>query len=486
MHYRNAITLGAALALAACAAGPNYRAPETAKLGVPDAYYLGGNSSTGDGQLTDAGLASWWNRFDEPALDTLIGAAIANNPDIVQAQARLRQAREALIQSRADFFPQIGGSARAGRNYRSGTNGFQTDANGNIISSNSGGSTNSYSVGADASWQIDLFGATRRSVEAAKADLAASGYSLANVRVTIISELVNNYVQARLAQQQIRIANETLKTQQDNYDITRWRVQAGLVSSLDMEQARGQLAQTTASIPALEKNYRAALNRIAVLTGQAPGEATRALETPEPIPQAPTAIATGIPADTLRQRPDVRSAERSLAAATARIGVAKASLFPALSISGNIGTTSTTLKSLGDIVTGGLFANIAQTIFDAGIRTSRIRAQRAATDQAFAAYKSAVLTALEDVENALQSESAARQRAAQFAIVYDAANNSAILARSQYRAGLTDFLTLLTAEQTLLSARNSLASAQSDEALAVVQLYSALGGGWQSMDGKPQ
>ncbi|EQB08397.1 hypothetical protein L288_08595, partial [Sphingobium quisquiliarum P25] len=193
----------------------------------------------------------------------------------------------------------------------------------------------------------------------------------------------------------------------------------------------------------------------------------------------------GIPADTLRQRPDVRSSERALAAATARIGVAEAQLYPALGISGNIGTSATAFKSLFDVITGGIFANVAQVIFDGGRLASQVRSQRAAAEGAFAAYKQNVLTALEDVENAIASLNSARARKAEFSVAFEASNNAAILARSQYQAGLIDFQTLSTSETTLLNARNSLASAQADEALAIAQLYSALGGGWQNMETPP-
>lgn len=469
---------GTALLLSACAAGPDYHAPQPAALGVPDAYY-----GAGAGQpVSDADLAQWWTRLNDPTLSALIDRAITGNLDIVQAQARLRQARESLIQANSAFLPQLSGAATGGRNYSSQDAGGRLDSNGNPIGGGGSNWSSSYNARVNASWQIDLFGELARGSEAARADLAASGYDLANVRMTIISELVTNYVQARLAQEQLRIARETQKVQEDNYRIAGWRLQAGLVSSLDEQQARAQLAQTNATIPQLEASLRGSLNRIAVLTGQAPGEATRTLETPAPIPSASTQIATGIPADTLRQRPDVRSAERALAAATARIGVAQAQLYPALGISGNIGTTSNAFRDLFSLITGGIFGNVQQLIFDGGRLRSQVRSQRAAADAAFATYKQSVLTALEDVENAVAQLSSARARKAEFAIALDASNNAAILARSQYQAGLIDFQTLLTSESTLLNARNSLASAQSDEVLAIAQLYNALGGGWQNME----
>ncbi|WP_069066498.1 efflux transporter outer membrane subunit [Sphingobium sp. RAC03] len=480
MRYRFAGICGTALSLSACAVGPDYRPPQAVSMGVPATYY----QNVGTPQ-NEADLAIWWTRLNDPTLSALIDTAIANNLDIVQAQARLRQARESLAQTNAAFLPQLNASGNGGKNYRSQAGGTRVDDSGNVISTGASNWSSSYSANTSASWQIDLFGELSRSAEAARAELAGSGYDLATVRMTIISELVTNYVQARLAQEQLRIARETQQVQQDNFDIAGWRLQAGLVSSLDEQQARAQLAQTRASIPQQEANLRGSLNRIAVLTGQAPGEATRTLETPAPIPTATSQIALGIPADTLRQRPDVRSAERALAAATARIGVAEAQLYPSLGISGNLGTTSNAFSDLFSLITGGLFANVSQVIFDGGRLASQVRSQRAATDAAFAAYKQSVLTALEDVENAMASLASARARQAEFTIAYDASNNAALLARSQYQAGLIDFQTLSNSETTLLNARNSLATARSDEILAIARLYDALGGGWQSMDNRP-
>ena len=447
--------------LAGCSTGPDYRAPSEASLGIPSEYARSNGKA-----LDDRQLAQWWTQFGDPVLEGLVSKAIAGNLDIVQARARLVQAREAAVQAGAAYLPTVSANADGGRNFRS-----------------PGTDSSSFSVGVNASWELDLFGGVGRSVEAARAEARGVEYDLASVRVAIIAETVTNYIQVRLAQDQIRIARETLAIQNDNLQIAHWRVMAGLASSLDEEQARTQRAQTAASIPSLEQAYRGGLARLAVLTGQAPGEATRALESEGPIPMAPATIAVGIPADTLRQRPDVRAAERTLAAQTARIGVAKTALLPALRISGNIGTNALRLGNLGDLVTGGLFAGLSQLIFDGGATASRVRAQRAAVDGAFAAYRKSVISSLEDIENGLVAIDATAERSRQSAIALDAASNSAILARIQYRSGLTDFRTLLDAERLLLSSRNSEAASRADRALAMVQLYRALGGGWQTMEG---
>jgi multidrug efflux system outer membrane protein len=474
----------AALALlAGCTVGPDYRAPAAMRLGVPSSYappvtQTGvGNAPTSDISAGTANLATWWQQFDDPLLTELIGRATAGNLQIAQSLARLAQAREARVQAGADLLPTVNGSAGAGRNF--------TRATGAAGGGSSG--TTDLSLGADASWQADIFGGVKRGLEAARANEAAARFDLEGVRTSVAAEVATNYIDARLAQARLQIAKSTLSIQDENLQIADWRVQAGLVSALDVEQARAQRAQTAAGIPLLETSYLQAVARLGTLTGQAPGALRSEIETIAPIPRGPDSIVIGIPADTLRRRPDVRSAERQLAAATARIGVAQASLYPALSISGNLNTDATTIGKLGSLLTGGLFVQIAQAIFDAGKRRSEVRSSRAAADLAFANYKQTVLSGLEDVENAMQALQAAKARQAQFAISLDAANAAAIYARSQYRSGLIDFLTLLQSEQALLSARDGLASAKADQALALVQLYLALGAGWQpaNLTGNP-
>ncbi|HYI39243.1 MAG TPA: efflux transporter outer membrane subunit [Allosphingosinicella sp.] len=454
-----------ALLLGGCSTvGKDYRAPGPPELGVPERYF-GPERSFETSQAGEAqNLATWWTQLGDPLLDSLVARAIAGNLDLAVAESRLRQAREALVQARAARVPTVGASGGLGQSLDSGGN---ADTN--------------LSLGADAAWEADLFGGISRGIEASRADAAAVAFDLAAVRVAIVGEVATNYIEARQAQARLASARDTLGIADDNLQITRWRVQAGLVSSLDIEQARGQRAQTAASIPSLEREFAAAAYRIAVLTGQAPGSVSGELQAVRPIPLGPSEIATGIPAETLRNRPDIRSAERSLAAATARIGVAQAALLPNLRLTGNIGTSGLSLGNLVDAVTGSLFASLGQTLFDGGRLRSQVRSQRAAAEGAFATYRGTILTALEDVENGLVALQAAKARQREFAVALDAATNQAILARSTYRAGLTDFQTLLEAERSLLSARDGLTSARAEQALALVQLYRALGGGWDPL-----
>ena len=446
-----------ALAATACTTvGPNYHAPEAAALSVPGAYH----GAAANPPAAPAELARWWERFDDPLLARLVDEASARNLDLAVAASRLTQARESLVQARAGQVPTVGATAGAGRTVGAGND------------------HSSFNLGADASWEIDLFGRIRRGVEAAGADAETAWYDREALRIANAAEVATNYVDARLAQERLALARANLDIADDNLRIAGWRVQAGLASSLDSEQARAARAQAAATIPTFETSFQNAAFRLGVLTGRAPGALVDELSASRPIPKGPAQIAAGIPADTLRQRPDVRSAERSLAAATARIGVAEAQLYPGLQLTGNIGASAFSIGGLFNAITGAIFAGLDQTLFDGGRLRSQLRSQRAATEGALATYHQSVLTALEDVEKALAALRAARERETQFAIAQEAANNSAILARTQYRSGLTDFQTLLETERTLVAARDGLASSRGDETLALVQLYRALGGGW--------
>ena len=462
----------ATCALAGCVVGPNYHAPQSGALGVPQAYGI----TAAPAQQVD--ITVWWKQLNDPLLTELIDRATAANLDIAVSRSRLVQAREQLIQARSSLFPSLNGSGGAGRtatfapSTRTVVGGVPIVTQGNLT-------TDQLSLGLDASWQADIFGGNRRNVEAAQASRDVALFNLVGVRTSVAGEVATNYIDVRVAQARLAIARDTLKDQDDNLQIAQWRVQAGLTSSTDAEQARAQRAQTAASIPLLETSFTNAVNRLGVLTGQAPSALRQTLEKDGPIPHGPDSVAVGIPADTLRQRPDVRAAERSLASATAQIGVSEAQLYPSLTLSGSLNVASTTFADFGRSATGQMLASLSQTIFDAGRLHSQVRSAQAGAEGALATYKSTVLGGLEDVENAIQSLNSAKSRQSYLAEAMDASNNATILARSQYRVGLTDFLTLLQSEQSLLSARDSLAAAQGDQALSLVQLYLALGGGWQ-------
>ena len=468
---RSAASLATLALLAGCTVGPNYSPRTAADLGVPDAYSVPAAPTLED-------LTRWWERLGDPQLSRLVEQARVANLDLAQAVGRLRQAREALVQSRASLLPNVSGSAGYSRSQPIVGGGTTIILPDGTVTTAGGGGRDSFSLGLDAQYQVGLFGEVRRTVEASGAEQEAARFDYAAVLVSVTGEVARNYVLARGLQAQIANARSSLTLQDDNLEIAGFRVRAGLVSSLDSEQARAQRAQTAATIPQLQQQFDATVARLGVLTGQAPGALRAELAPQRPIPLGPATVAAGIPADVLRQRPDVRAAERTLAAATARIGVAKAQLYPALAISGSIDTNARSLTGLGDAITGGLFAGLTQAIFNGGRLRSQVRGAEAAADTAFAAYRSTVLQALEDVENALVAYRAAQLRQREFGIALEASRNSAVLSRTLYRSGLTDFTTLNNQELSLLNAQNGLAQAQADQAAALVALYAALGGGW--------
>lgn len=416
---------------------------------------------------TAVALDSYWTMLDDPLVTELVAKAQAGNLDIAQAAARLRAARAGLRQAEAGFLPTVSGSAGAQRDVGDlARDGVQL------------------SLGADLQWEADLFGRIDASRDAARGDLQAAGYSLGDLERVITAQVAAQVISARAIAGQLAIARETLAIQDDNLQIARWRNQAGLVASFDVEQARTQRAQTAASIPLLESNLTAVANAISTLIGEPPGRVYRALvEAPRAVPAPPARVAIAAPADTLRLRPDVSAAEARLAADLARIGVARAQLYPLARLTGTIGTGSTRVSDLFDIVTGNVFASLSQLIFDGGRVRGQIDAARANADGSLAAWRQSILTALEEVESAAVDLDTSDARVAALTEASEGAQNAAILARSQYQAGLIDFQTLLVTESQLLSARTALVSAQGSRAQAFIALARAMGGGWRVPEG---
>ncbi len=471
--------------LAGCAVGPEYRPQSASELKVPAAFAAPFPAAT----MAEADVARWWRAFGDPVLTGLVERGLAANLDVAQARGRLATARAQLRATRADLFPAVDATGSVTRSVGQGgtstiiTNGTGTGAGANTaVVVDRGGDTTIYRAGFDAAYEIDLFGGIRRGIEAARAVAQSSEATLHDTQLTIASEIGLNYVDARLAQAQLAIATATLAAQDETVQIVGWRVQAGLVSSLDQEQARQLRAQTAASIPQIRTRYVAAVNRLAVLLGEAPGAVTAAIDPAAPVPLAPVAIAAAIPADVIRRRPDVAAAERTAAAETARIGVAQAALYPALRLSGTIGGSGTAVGDVVSTAIGSLLGSLSAPLFQGGRLRAQVAAQRGTAEAALAAYRQTVLVALEETENALTALANAETRE-RYQIEADAAARAAIVyARSQYRAGLIDFQTLIDSERTLLTADTNRAQARADRATATVQLYKALGGGWQAAD----
>lgn len=453
-----------ALALIALTAGgcaqPQLAAPQTA-LPVPADW-----AESAPAPIS-VDIAEYWRLLNDPLLTELVEHSIAENRNLAQSAARLDQARSQLRQARAGYLPTVSASAGSGRD----------------LGSNNPGQ-NSFSLGADAQWEADLFGRVSNNVAASTADLVAAGYSLADLQRAIVGQVAISTVQARAIALQLQIARSTLAYQEDNLQIARWRNQAGLVDSLDVEQARTQRAQTAAAIPQLESSLAATANALSTLAGEPPGRVLAALQddASAQVPSPAQLAGWEAPADVLRRRPDVRGAEASLVGAAARVGVARAQLLPALRLTGSVGSSSLGIGNLFDILTANVFANVSQLMFDGGRTRAQIEGAEANARGAQAAWEQAILSALEEVESAAVDQRTSAARVDLSAEAVEAASNSVLLARSQYQAGLIDFRTLLSAENQLLSARNQQVSAQADRASAFVRLTQALGGGWTVAD----
>lgn len=444
--------------------GPTYRKPD---LSVPAAWNGVRAADNAATARWTGDLSTWWVRLGDPTLTGLMEQALAGSTELRVARSKLREARARRDLAGANYFPTVKVSASANR----AKNGAETGP---------GETSTLYQAGFDASWEPDIFGGTRRGVEAARADLESSEAELRNTQVSLVAEVALNYVEARSLQARLAIARKNLSSQSETFQLTDWRAQAGLVTSLDVEQSRTNLEQTRAQIPTLSTSLAEAENRLAILLGRAPGAVHERLVASSPVPAVPEGIAVGIPADTLLQRPDVQAAERKLAAETARVGQAVAARYPGITISGSIGLEALTLGALGTsgALTRSLLANVAGVIFDGGRLRSQVEIQSAIQERALIEYEAAVLAALEDVENTLVSFAETRRREAALRDAAEAARNAALLARHRYTAGLIDFQTVLDTERTVLSVEDSLASAEADRAFALIRLYKALGGGW--------
>lgn len=461
-----AVASGLALWLAGCASlAPGDSALEPA--GIPAAWSPNSVSAPG----TTASLAQWWLRFHDPLLANLVADALQANTSVVGAEAALRQARALRDVASAVLFPGVNGSASA----RHGTSGGHSTGN-------------AFDAGLDASWELDVFGANRSALNASEADARASAANLGKVRVSIAAEVALDYITLRSSQARLAIANANLAIQQETLQITQWRLQAGLVTSVEAEQARTAVEQTRALLPALQTGIEQSRHALAVLTGRPPAALAATLAATGPLPQTADDLALAIPVETLRQRPDVRAAEHQVTAAAARVTQADAERMPNFKLGGSLGLSSLTLGTLvnsASVVTS-LLASVAMPVFDAGAGRARVRAQQAAFEQAQSAYVAAVLTALQEVEDALVALSGDRERLARLRDAADAAGNAARLARQRYASGLVDFQVVLETQRTELGTQDSVASAGADLAADHVRLYKALGGGWVPENGDTQ
>ncbi len=420
----------------------------------------------------DATLAKWWAALNDPLLTSLEERALKANLDVRKAEAKVRQARALRNSARTERQPTVTGSGSA-----SGSRAGSQDGPAQV--------SQMYSIGLDASWEPDFYGRIRQTIEAYNADLGAAEESLRDVLVSLTAELALSYVDARSYQSQIAITKANLSKQEETYRLTQARYETGLATELEVQQSRLTVESTRASLPSLETGYQKAVNRVAILLGDRPGAVDAELATVKPVPSIPSEVAVGVPADLVRRRPDIRNAERQVAAQYARVGVATADLYPSFSLSGSIG-----LDALGitDLFTPGALlmsakGSLQHTIFNRSRIRENIKAQDALLDQQVTTYESTVLTALEDVENALVAFGQEQVRRKSLAEAATAAERAVTLSTELYSAGLKDFLDVLDAQRSLLTLQNQLAQSDATITADLIRLYKALGGGWGSNAG---
>jgi multidrug efflux system outer membrane protein len=465
-----------AIGTCGCEVGPNYHRPATR---LPDGYTPATQPATE--------VTRYWEVFRDPALDSLVERAVQSNLDLLLAEAHLRQSRALRDFANGAYFPTVDATGSYTREKISGAEFGSTGTGAASSSTPIAGIPNRldfFQAGFDASYEIDVFGGIRRNAEASQADLEAQLDNRRSVLVTLVSEVAEDYMALRGAQRDLAIAKENINTQQQTVELTQSRFRAGIASDLDVAQAQAQLETTTATLPTFQTAEQQDIHALSVLMGQTPLALEGELTQPEPIPPPPPAVPDGLPSDLLRRRPDVREAERNLAAASARVGVAVADLFPRFSLTGSFGYESTELKRW--FTPANQFWNFGPTmswpIFDGGQIRANIRAANAVEEQNLIMYRQTVLDAMQDVENALvaYNNELVREQALRKAVE---SNIRALgLAQQLYTKGLVDFLYLLDTQATLFTAEDSLVQSQQTVSTDLVALYKALGGGWEPFD----
>jgi NodT family efflux transporter outer membrane factor (OMF) lipoprotein len=462
------------IALAGCSLTPDYRPPTPE---VPARW----SEAPESGVPAATANSRWWTTLNDPELDSLVERALRANPGLQLAEARIREARARREATAASQWPSV--TARASvareRDSENAPNPVLVKPDGQIEAP--GQAENLFQAGFDATWELDLFGGTRRSIEAAQADLEATAYDRDAILLTLLAEVSRNYIKLRGVQEQIRIARESLVAQQDMLTLVRARYVAGMATDLDVARAEVQIQQTASQLPALDTSSKTAVHRLSVLLGQPPGALAHELVAGRPIhaPSPPL----GLPSDLLRQRPDIRSAERHLAAASAREGVATTNLYPKFSLLGTVGLAS---------VAAGDFFNSASTlwsvgpsmtwpIFQGGRIVATIKVRDAQQQEALIEYRRAILSGVEDVENAITAYLHEQAQQATLAKAVASEQRAVEYARERYVGGLSDFRDVLDAQRSLFLSQSELARHDTAVSLDLVALYKALGGGWSAV-----
>lgn len=452
----------AMLLLSGCVVGPDHEAPQTA---LPVKFSEGSTRAA-----ADVTLAPWWTAFNDRRLNGLVETGLSQNLDVLQAIERITSAEANFEAADSGAFPQLNVSADHQVSRTNGT--------GALVTRDSD-TTNTTSGTLGVSWLIDLFGQYRRSKESAKASLDAAYASADVARLTFLSNVVSAYVDARYYQERIAIARKNLASRRETLELTRLQLEAGAASRLDVVQSEGLVNSTLAEIPGLEISFRQSVHRISLLLGLPATSLLADLQKGAAQPYARRGVNAGVPADLIRNRPDIRAAERNLAAATAEIGVAEAALYPSITLSGSISPTLVaTSAASGSATSWGFGPSLNLPIFDAGARRANIKAREAAAREAYLAWKQTVLSAVSEVENALVAVSRTRQTVSALTATVRSYEEALSLATASYRDGASSLLDVLDAQRNVASARANLAQAVQQLANSYVQLNVAIGGGY--------
>jgi outer membrane protein, multidrug efflux system len=468
-----ATALAGAIGLCGCAVGPDYRRPQVA---TPPAYAEAASTQRTALSSGDADISAWWTQFEDPILNRLIERALVDSLTLEAAASRIREARLEEVQTAAAGYPSVSatGSALAYRSNRDSSGGAGLTLPSHL---------DLYSAGFDATWEVDLFGATRRAVEQARANTEASLWARRDGEVSITAEIANDYLTLRSLQARIAVATAALARQKDLFELIQARRRAGIVTDLDVHQQTTLVATSAAQIPSLDAEARSRIHALGVLLGAAPetlqGELTGGVAT---IPPPPPTLPLGLPSELLLRRPDIREAERRLAASNAQIGVKTASFYPKLNL---VGLTSFAAMSLSDFFSSrnlmaAALGMASEPVFDAGRNRAALAAATEERTQAELAYRAAVLGALRDVEDALARHAAEESRRESLLAAVDAAHGSLAIAQDQYRTGLVTFVNVLQAQSALLNAEDQLIQSDAAVVTDLVAIYKALGGGWAS------
>jgi outer membrane protein, multidrug efflux system len=461
---------------AACTVGPPYTRPPVT---VPEAWReapAGAIESE-----TGATLEKWWMTFEDPTLADLITRAVEGNLDLKIAAARVQEARAARGIAASAALPQVDATGAYGRVSRSEAVPPFEAVSGQDSPFGSR-DQNVFEAGFDASWELDVFGGVRRDVEAAVAQVQAAEESERDVLITLLAEVARNYTELRGSQRRLDLVDATLQSQQETLELATARFDAGLGSELDVARARAFLEAIGSERPVLERTALQAIYRIGVLLGREPESLAQRLEAPGALPPVPPEVPLVLPSELLLRRPDLRRTERDLAAATARIGVARADLFPRFSITGSFGRLSDEAGDLGSASSQfwAIVPGVRWPILSGGRIRANIRVQTARQEQMLHTYQRTVLTALEEVENALSAHTRERRRRNSLRASVDANRRAVDLATERYVSGLESFLSVLDARRSLYAAEDRLAQSETSAVASLIAVYKALGGGWDA------